>query len=82
MDGEELRIMEQKVAESSSATHDSLKGSTSASSDGVDELKTSIQDITMQLNNVHLTEAKKYSIRTNLKMKKAALIRRRRIRMK
>eukprot|EP00584_Thalassiosira_punctigera_P001581 CAMPEP_0172535752 /NCGR_PEP_ID=MMETSP1067-20121228/7612_1 /TAXON_ID=265564 ORGANISM="Thalassiosira punctigera, Strain Tpunct2005C2" /NCGR_SAMPLE_ID=MMETSP1067 /ASSEMBLY_ACC=CAM_ASM_000444 /LENGTH=813 /DNA_ID=CAMNT_0013320697 /DNA_START=16 /DNA_END=2457 /DNA_ORIENTATION=+ len=87
MDGEELRAMEAKLAGSSSAAKDpsSSAKSDATSSNGnerAEELKRSIQDVTLQLNNVHLTEAKKYALKKTLKMHKAALIKEeRRIRM-
>ena len=40
----------------------------------MDQLRKSIEDITLQLNNVHLTEAKKYALKKQMKMNKAALI--------
>ena len=40
-----------------------------------DELKKQIDDLTMQLNNVYLSEAKKYATKKTLAMQKAKLIR-------
>ncbi|EJK63551.1 hypothetical protein THAOC_15782, partial [Thalassiosira oceanica] len=46
----------------------------SCSTQRIDELRRSIEDITLQLNNVYLTEAKKYALKKEMKMLKASLI--------
>jgi len=62
----------QEAAESESG-----KSASADESDGsskVEELKRSIEDITTELNNVHLTEATKYAMKKKLAMTKAKLI--------
>ena len=73
--------MEAKLAGSSSSTKDSSSstGNDTADGDGrAEELKKLIQDVSMQLNNVHLTEAKKYAMKKTLAKYKAALIKEKR----
>ena len=73
--------MEAKLAGSSSSAKDSSSstGNDTADGDGrVEELKKLIQDVSMQLNNVHLTEAKKYAMKKTLAKYKAALIKEKR----
>ena len=38
------------------------------------DLKHKIEDVTLSLNNVHLTQAKKYALKKQLAMHKAGLI--------
>ena len=40
----------------------------------VSDLKHKIEDVTLSLNNVHLTQAKKYALKKQLAMHKAGLI--------
>ncbi|KAL7538177.1 hypothetical protein ACHAXR_008833 [Thalassiosira sp. AJA248-18] len=88
LDEKELRLLEAKLA---TAGPLGSNNNSSSSSEGVSsnegnakvaELRKNIDDITLQLNNVHLTEAKKYALKKTMKMNKAALIKEeRRIRM-
>jgi len=48
-------------------------------SNKVEKLKRSIEDITMELNKVHLTEATKYAMKKKLAMTKAKLIKEERL---
>ena len=80
MDEGERRSLEalmQSTKPSEGGESESGKSASSNEKEGsskVEELKRSIEDITMQLNNVHLTEATKYAKKKQLAMTKAKLI--------
>ena len=73
----------QSSAPSGGGESESEDGSAPSSRNGgnskVEELKRSIEDITMELNNVHLTEATKYAKKKQLAMTKAKLIKEERL---
>ena len=64
-----------KAAASGTVASGDVGEEADASSGRMDQLRKSIEDITLQLNNVYLTEAKKYALKKQIKMHKAALIR-------
>ena len=85
MDEGERRSLEtlmQTTTPSEGGESESGKSAPSNEKEGsnkVEELKRSIEDITMELNNVHLTEATKYAKKKQLAMTKAKLIKEERL---
>ena len=85
IDEADLRRMEAKMAEVASVNSSTAGSADAAEADEsrkVQQLKEAIEDLTIQLNNVHLTEAKKYAMKKSLALHKANLIKEeRRLRM-
>jgi Leucine-rich repeat (LRR) protein len=73
IDEKSLDLMQSATSRNARNEHAGIC-STHNESARIDELKESIQDITLQLNNVHLTEAQKYEMKAMLQSKKATLI--------
>jgi len=85
MDEGEARSLE-ALAKSATPSDQAASGSDESASakenygrSKVEELQRSIEDITMELNNVHLTEATKYALKKKLAMTKAKLIKEERL---
>ena len=85
MDEGEARSLE-ALAKSATPSDQAASGSDESASakenngsGKVSELQRSIEDITMELNNVHLTEATKYALKKKLAMTKAKLIKEERL---
>ena len=77
-----LEALMQSTKPSKGDESESGKSASSNEKEGsskVEELKRSIEDITMELNNVHLTEATKYAKKKQLAMTKAKLIKEERL---
>jgi Leucine-rich repeat (LRR) protein/soluble cytochrome b562 len=78
IDSEKLHKLQEKRTKSSAADGDKMNGSSKndseCKSNRLEELRKEIDKATLQLNNVHLTEAKKYAIKKSLKTLKASLI--------